>query len=155
MGKENSLLFLSVLLLSISFTLVLDLGLENWRNSVSISILDLSAFFTVNWISFPVNCSSSLFSAIYIFSAIVLVGSRKALRSRLGFLVSGSWDPNPQFTFCFFPFYDHLLFCYKIRSNPNSLLLFCLMQFNFSLFNFCKSKSQSPLQFKSFTFLAL
>ena len=142
-------------LLSISF----DFCLGSWIGELKKFCFNLNlgslCFFTVNWISFPVHCSSSLFFAIYNFLAIVLVGSRKALRSRLGFLVSGSWDLNSHFNSLFNAFIVHLLCCYKIRFNPNSLFLFCLMQFSFPLFKFCKSSSQSPLLFKQFTFLAL
>ena len=118
-------------------------------------ILGSLCFVYWNLISVSVTCFSSTFLAIYNSLAIVLVGSRKALRSRLGFLVSGSWDLNSHFNSLFNAFIVHLLCCYKIRFNPNSLFLFCLMQFSFPLFKFCKSSSQSPLLFKQFTFLAL
>jgi len=140
-------------LLSISFYLCL--GSWIWELKKFCFNLNLGSLCFIYWISFPVYCSSSLFFAIYNFLAIVLVGSRKALRSRLGFLVSGSWDLNSHFNSLFNAFIVHLLCCYKIRFNPNSLFLFYLMQFSFSLFKFCKSSSQSPLLFKPFTFLAL
>ena len=67
--------------------LVLDFG---WRIEEILfqSHLGILFNFLLNWISVSVNCFSSTFFAIYISFAIVLVGSGKALRSRLGFLVS-------------------------------------------------------------------
>ena len=52
-------------------------------------------------IEFPflLIASSSTFSTIYISFAITLVGSRKALRSRLGYLVS--WVLRSEFSFYF------------------------------------------------------
>ena len=87
LGKENSLLFLLVLFLSISITIVLDLG---WRIEEILfqSHPWISLFIYCNWIFVSVTCFSSTFLAIYNSLAIVLVGSRKALRSRLGYLVS-------------------------------------------------------------------
>ena len=165
MGKENSLLFLLVLLLSISITIVLDLGLKNWRNSVSISSLDLSVYLLLNWISVSVNCSSSIFLAIYNSLAIVLVGSRKALRSRLGFLVSGSWDPNLQFTFCFL--LSMFIYFSAIRSDPIPIPFYfsvwcnltfpCLITANPRPNPLYISSNLHSLHFKipQFTFLAL
>ena len=142
-------------LLSISFYICLGSWIGELKKFCFNLNLGSLCFFTVNWIPFPVHCSSSLFFAIYNFLAIVLVGSRKALRSRLGFLVSGSWDLNFSFQFpvyCFFCSFT-LLLQDPIQPKPSFTLLFDASYF--SLFNFCKSKSQSPLQFKSFTFLAL
>ena len=116
LGKENSLLFLLVLLLSISITIVLDFGLENWRNSVSISSLDLSVYLLLNWISVSVNCSSSTFFAIYFSLAIILVGSRKVVRSRPGFLVSGPLRSEIPIYILFLLFMFIYLFCFRSDS---------------------------------------
>ena len=142
-------------LLSISFYICLGSWIGELKKFCFNLNLGSLCFFTVNWISFPVHCSSSLFFAIYNFLAIVLVGSRKALRSRLDFLVSGSWDLNFPFHFSVYCFLCSFTFLLHIRFNLNSLSLFCLMQFHFSLFKFCKSIPQFPLQFQLFTFLAL
>jgi len=81
-------------LFSFAFNCILLLSwILDWR-------IEEILFQSQSWISLFIYCliefpfllltSSSILFAIYNFLAIVLVGSRKALRSRLGFLVSGS-----------------------------------------------------------------
>ena len=152
-------------LLSISF----DFCLGSWIGELKKFCFNLNlgslCFFTVNWISILVNCSSSILFAIYNSLAIVLIGSRKALRSRLSFLVSGSWDPNLQFTFCFL--LSMFIYLSAIRSDPIpipfyssvwcNLVFPCLNSVNPFPNSLYISSNLYSLHFKipQFTFLAL